>query len=574
MINFKTVRFKNFGSFGNTFTEIELGKNATTLVCGSNGNGKSFAFLDSISFALFGKPFRNMNIPQLVNSINKKNCVVELEFTVGKTEYKIIRGLAPKVFKIFKDGELLNEDAKSKDYQNILEEQIISMNHKTFSQVVVLGSSSFIPFMQLTPADRRQVIENILDIGIFSEMNGVLKTKIGAAKGIMQAIESELVLVNEKVSATKEILESYQKNTTDRVSDRKRTLEENTETIKEISKEIKQFQKSIKELEIELEPGDQINAELKKQQIVLFKIESTLESIREDTEFFEKNHSCPTCKQTISKEHKRDVIAEKTEKAKEQHRALDRIKEAINMSKNNLNKLISVQNRLNDIIIKSSSKEQTMESLIKLNQRLDQEILTVVETADSQSKIQENQDKLSELLVKQSELLKKKQKALDTLRSYDKLVFLFKDSGIKAKIVKYYIPLINKYVNKYLNSMDFYANFHLDEEFNEVIKSRHRDEFCYESFSEGEKMRIDLALLLTWREIAKLKNSVNTNLLILDEVFDSSLDSGGVDELMKLLSSFGSKANVYVISHKTDQLLDRFNNVVQFDKKKNFSRIV
>jgi DNA repair exonuclease SbcCD ATPase subunit len=574
VITFKTVRFKNFGSFGNTFTEINLNKNNTTLVCGSNGNGKSFAFLDSISFALFGKPFRNMNIPQLVNSINKKNCVVELEFSIGKTEYKIVRGLAPKVFKIYKDDELLNEDAKSKDYQKILEEQIVGMNHKTFSQVVVLGSSSFIPFMQLTPADRRLVIENILDIGIFSEMNGVLKTKIGTAKGNLQAVESELLLVNEKVSATKEVLESYQRNTSDRVADRKKTLEENTETIKALSKEIKALQKTMKELEVEIEPGDQISAELKKQQIVLFKLESTIEGVQEDIKFFEKNQSCPTCKQTISKEHKETVIAEKTEKTQEHNRSLERIKEAIGMSKNNLNKITSVQNKLNDLIIKASAKEQTVESLVKLNQKLDQEMVAVVETADTQAKIQEAQDRLSDLLSKQGKLLEKKQKALDTLRSYDKLVFLFKDSGIKAKIVKYYIPLINKYVNKYLNNMDFYANFHLDEEFNEVIKSRHRDEFCYESFSEGEKMRIDLALLLTWREIAKLKNSVNTNLLILDEVFDSSLDSGGVDELMKLLSSFGARANVYVISHKTDQLLDRFNHVVQFDKKKNFSRIV
>ena len=470
MITFKTVRFKNFGSFGNTFTEINLNKNNTTLVCGSNGNGKSFAFLDSISFALFGKPFRNMNIPQLVNSINKKNCVVELEFSIGKTEYKIVRGLAPKVFKIYKDDELVNEDAKSKDYQKILEEQIVGMNHKTFSQVVVLGSSSFIPFMQLTPADRRLVIENILDIGIFSEMNGVLKTKIGTAKGNLQAVESELVLVNEKVSATKEVLESYQRNTSDRVADRKKTLEENAETIKALSKDIKTLQKSMKELETEIEPGDQINAELKKQQIVLFKLESTIESVQADIQFFEKNHSCPTCRQTISKEHKETVIAEKSEKAKEQHRSLDRIKEAINMSKNNLNKITSVQNKLNDLIIKASAKEQTMESLIKLNERLDQEMLAVVETADTQTKIQEAQDRLSDLLSKQGKLLEKKQKALDTLRSYDKLVFLFKDSGIKAKIVKYYIPLINKYVNKYLNNMDFYANFHLDEEFNEVIK--------------------------------------------------------------------------------------------------------
>jgi len=574
LIVFKKVRFKNFGSFGNTFTEINLNGSATTLVCGSNGNGKSFAFLDSISFGLFGKPFRNMNIPQLVNSVNKKNCVVELEFTVGKTEYKIVRGLAPKIFKIYKDDELLNEDAKSKDYQNILEEQIIGMNHKTFSQVVVLGSSSFIPFMQLTPADRRLVIENILDIGIFSEMNGVLKTKMGVAKGSLQTVDSELLLVNEKISATKEVLESYQKNTADRVSDRKRTLEENTETIKSLSKELKVFQKTMKELETELEPGDQINAELKKQQIVLFKLESAIESIQTDIQFFEKNHSCPTCRQTISKEHKETVIAEKSEKAQEQHRSLDRIKEAIAMSKNNLNKITSVQNKYNDLVIKASAKEQTIESLIKLNERLDQEVIAVAETADTQAKIQDNQDRLTELLAKHQKHLEKKQKTLDTLRSYDKLVSLFKDSGIKAKIVKYYIPLINKYVNKYLNSMDFYANFHLDEEFNEVIKSRHRDEFCYESFSEGEKMRIDLALLLTWREIAKLKNSVNTNLLILDEVFDSSLDSGGVDELMKLLSSFGVRTNVFVISHKTDQLLDRFNNVIQLEKKKNFSRLV
>lgn len=574
MITFKTVRFKNFGSFGNTFTEIYLNKNATTLVCGSNGNGKSFAFLDSVCFALFGKPFRNMNIPQLVNSVNKKNCVVELEFQVGKTEYKVIRGLAPKIFKIYKDGQLLNEDAKSKDYQKILEDQIVGMNYKTFSQVVVLGSSSFIPFMQLTPADRRAVIETILDIGIFSQMNVTLKTKIGVVRGNLQTTDGELTLLNEKISATKEVLNSYQTITNDRIADRKRSLEENTETIKTLSKEINTIKKIIKDLEPELEIGDQINAELKKQQVVLFKLENSLESIQEDINFFQSNQSCPTCKQTITQEHKTTVIKEKNTKAEEQARSLDRIKEAINMSKNNLNKITGVQNKINDLIIKSSAKEQTVESLIKLNEKLDQEMLMVLQTADTQTKIQETQTKLTDLLTKQEEYLKKKQKMVDTLRGYDKLISLFKDTGIKAKIIKYYIPLINKHVNKYLNAMDFDANFHLDEGFNEVIKSRHRDQFSYESFSEGEKMRIDLALLLTWREIAKLKNSVSTNLLILDEVFDSSLDSGGVDEFMKLLSSFGAKANIFVISHKTDQLLDRFNHIVQFEKKKNFSKIV
>lgn len=574
MIVFKTVRFKNFGSFGNTFTEINLSKNATTLVCGSNGNGKSFAFLDSICFALFGKPFRNMNIPQLVNSVNKKNCVVELEFSVGKTEYRVVRGLTPKVFKIYKDGDLLNEDAKSKDYQKVLEEQIVGMNYKTFSQVVVLGSSSFVPFMQLTPADRRVVIETILDIGIFSQMSATLKTKIGVVKGNLQTLESELLVINEKVSSTKELLQSYQESSEDLAAERRNTLEENTGTIKELYRDIKEFNQNIKELETQIESYDQISGELKKQQIVLFKVENSIESIKEEIKFFEQNQSCPTCKQAITKEHKEHVIEEKTGKTDEYKQKLERLSEAINLSKKHLDRLDLIQNKINDLIIKRSSKEQIAESLVKLNQKLETDMLTFVETSDRQQKIQEQQEKLSSVLTKQEQLLNKKQKLVDTLRSYDKLLVLFKDSGIKSKIIKYYIPLINKHVNKYLNAMDFDANFHLDEGFNEVIKSRHRDEFCYESFSEGEKMRIDLALLLTWREIAKLKNSVSTNLLILDEVFDSSLDSGGVDEFMKLLSSFGSRANVFVISHKTDQLLDRFNHIVQFEKKKNFSKIV
>lgn len=574
MIVFKTVRFKNFGSFGNTFTEINLSKNATTLVCGSNGNGKSFAFLDSICFALFGKPFRNMNIPQLVNSVNKKNCVVELEFSVGKTEYRVVRGLTPKVFKIYKDGDLLNEDAKSKDYQKVLEEQIVGMNYKTFSQVVVLGSSSFVPFMQLTPADRRVVIETILDIGIFSQMSATLKTKIGVVKGNLQTLESELLVINEKVSSTKELLQSYQESSEDLAAERRNTLEENTRTIKELYRDIKEFNQNIKELETQTESYDQIFGELKKQQIVLFKVENSIESIKEEIKFFEQNQSCPTCKQAITKEHKEHVIEEKTGKTDEYKQKVERLSEAINLSKKHLDRLDLIQNKINDLIIKRSSKEQIAESLVKLNQKLETDMLTFVETSDRQQKIQEQQEKLSSVLTKQEQLLNKKQKLVDTLRSYDKLLVLFKDSGIKSKIIKYYIPLINKHVNKYLNAMDFDANFHLDEGFNEVIKSRHRDEFCYESFSEGEKMRIDLALLLTWREIAKLKNSVSTNLLILDEVFDSSLDSGGVDEFMKLLSSFGSRANVFVISHKTDQLLDRFNHIVQFEKKKNFSRIL
>jgi len=574
VIVFKTVRFKNFGSFGNTFTEINLSKNATTLVCGSNGNGKSFAFLDSICFALFGKPFRNMNIPQLVNSVNKKNCVVELEFSVGKTEYRVVRGLTPKVFKIYKDGDLLNEDAKSKDYQKVLEEQIVGMNYKTFSQVVVLGSSSFVPFMQLTPADRRVVIETILDIGIFSQMSATLKTKIGVVKGNLQTLESELLVINEKVSSTKELLQSYQESSEDLAAERRNTLEENTRTIKELYRDIKEFNQNIKELETQTESYDQISGELKKQQIVLFKVENSIESIKEEIKFFEQNQSCPTCKQAITKEHKEHVIEEKTGKTDEYKQKVERLSEAINLSKKHLDRLDLIQNKINDLIIKRSSKEQIAESLVKLNQKLETDMLTFVETSDRQQKIQEQQEKLSSVLTKQEQLLNKKQKLVDTLRSYDKLLVLFKDSGIKSKIIKYYIPLINKHVNKYLNAMDFDANFHLDEGFNEVIKSRHRDEFCYESFSEGEKMRIDLALLLTWREIAKLKNSVSTNLLILDEVFDSSLDSGGVDEFMKLLSSFGSRANVFVISHKTDQLLDRFNHIVQFEKKKNFSRIL
>ena len=571
MIVFKTVRFKNFGSFGNSFTEVKLGEKSTTLVCGSNGNGKSFALLDSIAFGLYGRPFRNINIPQLVNSVNKKNCVVEINFSIGKNEVKVIRGLAPKLFEIYKDGNLLNQDAKIKDYQEVLESQILGMNFKTFSQVVVLGSSSFVPFMQLTPTDRRQVIENILDISIFSQMNVVVKDKVNGVKSELDATNTQIEVSKAQIADTKETIQSLVKNT-------QQIIEERKAAQAQLKAEMVVIQTDIDKLSEPLKiSGTSIQNELKEvqkkrtdAQKILGKIEQAKESINEDIEFFNNNETCSLCKQGIAHDHKDALLGQRKTKLDEYQQGTQDINTQIAKTEKQIEE---IQGRLNEHqtnVIRLANKRETLKSLNTSHANLE---LNNAKTY-SQEEIAKFESKLVELENKEVDLIDKKYKVLKTLKCYDQLINLFKDSGIKSKIIKYYIPLINKHVNKYLTSMDFYAIFNLDEEFKEIIKSRHRDIFTYESFSEGEKMRIDLALLLTWREIARLKNSVSTNLLILDEVFDSSLDGTGTDEFMKLISSFGSKVNVFVISHKTDQLLDRFGSIIQFEKKRNFSRLV
>tara|TARA_R100000152_G_C6779503_1_gene211186 strand:- start:1223 stop:2941 length:1719 start_codon:yes stop_codon:yes gene_type:complete len=570
MIKFRYVRFKNFGSFGNYYTEIDFNKGQQVLVAGNNGNGKSFALLDSITFGLFGRPFRKVNIPQLVNSINEKDCEVQVEFSNGKHEYKIVRGMKPKKFEIYKNGKLLDQNAKAKDYQKMLEEQILKMNYKTFTQVVILGSSSFIPFMQLSASDRREVIEDILDIQIFSVMNGLLKARITQQKESLREVQYNIDLLEEKCEVQKEYLKKVQNNAD-------ANIEKNLDIVKEETKAIEELQQTIKDLSEEIDDIVVDTEQLKttKQKIKTFedlksKMEGKQSTHQRDLDFYQNNDSCPKCTQKITKRLKETmtnvasgelhILSEGLEKMETQlsslYTELDAFAE-IEMQVAKLQKQVSGhQSKIDSINNYISKVNGQTKELIEGKKNIKTEI----------EKEEEYRDNLNEQTNKKIQLVED--------RHYADIAYtLLKDNGIKAKIIKAYLPVINKLINKYLAAMDFFAKFNLDENFNETIKSRHRDDFSYMSFSEGEKMRIDLALLLTWREIARLKNSANTNLLILDEVFDSSLDSFGTDEFLRLLHTVSGSTNVFVISHKADQLVDKFQEYITFEKKNDFSHM-
>jgi DNA repair exonuclease SbcCD ATPase subunit len=570
MIKFKKVRFKNFGSFGNTFTELILDKNSTTLICGNNGSGKSFAFLDSITFALFGKPFRKINIPQMANSINKKQCLVEIEFSKGGDEYLVKRGLNPKTFEIYKNSNLINQDAKNVDYQNVLEEQILKMNYKTFTQVVILGSSSFVPFMQLSAADRRAVIENILDISVFSTMNVMLKGKLMQIKENLKDLTTKIEIETTKINSQKNLIESLEKRSQEDVELVKAKIEQIEEDIKTYEDSIKLIKSNIKTLQLDVSDKDKIKKSLEQHNKVKTKIDVNLSNIKKEILFFTENTQCPTCKQELKEEDKTKEIQKRNTKQEEYLKAISELTTSISeISSRNVeieNKVNEISNLNTKLLVLINSKDNaiaSIESLKKQTQRIEQ-----------QQDIPQQKVKLQTHLDTIKSYEKMKTEMRDELDYYEYAFELLKDTGVKAKIIKYYLPFMNKYINKFLTSMDFFTQFTLDEEFNEVIKSRYRDEFSYMNFSEGEKMRIDLALLLAWREIARLKNSVNCNLLILDEVFDSSLDSVGIDELMKLINIVSNKSNIFIISHKSDQLVDKFNSVITFEKKNNFSRML
>ncbi len=570
MIVFEKVRFKNFGSFGNYITEIDLSKNPTTLVAGNNGHGKSFALLDSITFALFGRPFRKINIPQLVNSINEKDCHVEIEFNANNHDYRIIRGLKPKVFEIYKDGELLDQDAKSKDYQHMLEEQILKMNYKSFTQVVILGSSSFVPFMQLTAADRREVIEDILDIQIFSTMNSLLKTKLSKMKEDIRSTEYGIDLLQEKVKVQEKFIDDVRNNTDKRIERNNKLVEESKDKIDAMNADIESLKNKVEETKKDLSPLDGLSGKIKKFESLRAKMESRQSNIENQLQFFTDNDTCPTCTLTISDEIKSNVISESKEKLQPLEEGLDKIEVDLNELTKELESIRKTEKTIQKLLNEISASQHDVTSTNNYIQKIqndNQEIINNKETVNTEI---ENLNTLNDSLLKENET----KKELVEEKYYSEIAYsLFKDTGIKSKIIKHYLPTINKLINKYLASMDFFAQFHLDENFSETIKSRHRDEFSYMSFSEGEKMRVDLALLLAWREIARLKNSANTNLLILDEVFDSSLDAFGTEEFLKLLQTLGQSANVYVISHKSDQLIDKFTEYITFEKKGDFSHL-
>jgi DNA repair exonuclease SbcCD ATPase subunit len=572
MIIFKKIKFKNFGSFGNNMTEIVLDKNNSTLICGNNGSGKSFAFLDSITFALFGKPFRKINIPQLVNTVNEKGCLVEIEFERGSDTYIVRRGLGPRLFEIYKNGDLLNQDAKSLDYQELLEQQILKMNYKTFTQVVILGSSAFVPFMQLSASDRRNVIENILDINIFSTMNVVLKGKILSLKETLKNYASKIEIEKSKISSQENLINTLEKKNKednqeklDRIEELKTNILEKESWI--ISNNLYDPEKGINtNLEITKKNKNKILSITK----AIAEVEAEQKKFEKEIKFFQENKTCPTCSQNIDDSVKKSKILSNNLEISDIHNKVDLGNKSI--------KDIEIQNQSLENALKELQK--TLDHVKQLNRDIEafkteiKRIESSLKKTSFTDEIHTQSEHLKTYKSNLSLLDEEKQQFSDDLMYHELASDLLKDGGVKAKIIKYYLPHMNKFINKFLTSMDFFVQLHLDEEFNEHIKSRHRDEFSYMNFSEGEKMRIDLALLLSWREVAKMKNSVHCNLLILDEVFDSSLDSVGMDELMKLLKSVSQNCNVYVISHKSDQLMDKFTNVITFEKKNNFSKMI
>ena len=570
MIQFKKVRFKNFGSFGNNFTEVNLDTGGNTLVSGNNGHGKSFALLDSVTFALFGRPFRSIKVNQIVNSINQKDCVVECEFQISDDVYLIRRGIKPKIFEVFKNGELIDQHAKAKDYQNMLEEQIIKMNYKSFTQVVILGSSSFVPFMQMSPGDRRTVIEDILDIQVFSEMNSLLKTRLAENKEQLLDAHRELGLVKEKILIQQTNLDSLRKKGDAERERVQSEIDTTREQIKELQEQGMDLAKKVKELNDTAPNLNELRESLKNANSKHAKLTQQKLDNESLTHFYNENTECPSCRQEITNETRDSLLIPVEQQHKELQVALDEVGVIITEQEDAIDSAMKVH----DGIAKLTGEMDRLGTELRSRNKYIDQCNKQIEACNTAGDTEETETRIEKLNGDESALSKKKEDLLDEGVIYSHASNLLKDTGIKARIIKTYLPVMNQLINKYLGDMAFFAQFNLDENFSETIKSRHRDDFSYSSFSEGEKLRIDLALLLAWREIARLKNSANTNLLILDEVFDSSLDAGGTEEFLKLLDILSERCNIFVISHKADQLADKFSKSMTFEKRGNFSRIV
>ena len=569
MIVFRYVRWKNLLSTGNYFTEIKLDNNQNTLVVGENGSGKS-TMLDALCFGLFGKAFRNINKPSLLNSINGKDCVIEIEFDTNNKSYKVVRGIKPNVFEIYQNGELLNQDAAARDYQEILEKTILKLNYKSFTQIVILGSASFVPFMQLSASDRRAIIEDLLDIQIFSTMNGILREKLSGNKDSTTSKKYDIDLSQQKFELQEKYIKELKQNNDDRVNEYDKEVRSNQSVIQTLHDETANLITEVATHQTSVEEKTSVENKLKTITKLESQIESTVSKYRKDISFFQHNDDCPTCRQTIAIGFKETEIANLSTKAAECEHGLSELEKKLLAEQNKLNTITEVQKKIQALQIKiatnNTSINETNKYITKLQKQIEELKQLKVVSEKEQQDLKELKDSLSQLQEELKVLIQDK-------TYYEVASGLLKDTGIKTKIIKQYLPIINKLVNKYLASLDFFVNFNLDESFKETIKSRHRDEFTYNNFSEGEKQRIDMALMLTWRAVAKLKNSSNTNLLILDEVFDSSLDTTGTEELMKILHMLDG-VNLFVISHKGDILQDKFSNVIKFEKVKNFSRIL
>ncbi len=569
MILFRKLRWKNLLSTGNLFTELNLNNESTTLIVGSNGSGKS-TMLDALCFCLFGKPFRNINKLQLVNSINGKDTVVEVEFDIGSKSYKVVRGIKPNIFEIYCNGNLLSQDAAIKDYQEYLEKFILKLNYKSFTQIVILGSASFTPFMQLSASDRRSIIEDLLDIQIFSRMNGIVKDKVQIAKENISEKKHEMGLLEQKYNLKKEYVDELKRNNEDRIAEYVEEIQSNQSAIQALHAEISTTTESIETLNAIVENKIEIESKVKKLTKLESQIESNVSKFRKDIHFFGHNDDCPTCRQAIAVEFKEAQLSVLNTKADECNTALEQLLTKLTVEQTKLEKITETQKKINALQVKVASDNSSITEMNKQITKLNKQI-EEIRNASSVSEKDENE--LSAIKEQLSGIKTHINTFIDELNYYSTAALMLKDTGIKTKIVKQYLPVINKLVNKYLTTLDFFVNFNLDESFKETIKSRHRDDFSYASLSEGEKQRIDMALMLTWRAVAKLKNSTNTNILILDEIFDSSLDANGTEDLMKILAVL-ENTNLFVISHKGDILQDKFRNVIRFEKVNNFSRIV
>ncbi len=569
MIIFRTLKWKNLLSTGNYFTEINLSGNSNTLVVGENGSGKS-TMLDALCFALFGKPFRAINKPQLVNSINNKDCIVEVTFDSNNKQYRIVRGIKPNIFEIYCNGELLNQDAASRDYQEFLEKFILKLNYKSFTQIVILGSASFTPFMQLSASDRRTIIEDLLDIQIFSTMNSLVKDKLSNNKDLVSEKKHEIDLAQQKYDMQKKHIEELKQNNEDKVNEYESEIESHSDTISTLLANVATLTTETEELQLVVANKIETEAKVKKITKIESQIESNLSKFRKDISFFQSHDDCPTCRQAIAMEFKEEELTNLNTKVTECEHGLTELEQRLNKEQEKLNEINEKQKLINKKQVEIATNNTTINETNKLIARLRK---LVDELKESKVVSEKEEQSLKTLKESLTELQANLKELIDERTYYEVASNLLKDTGIKTKIVKQYLPIINKLVNKYLASLDFFVNFNLDESFKETIKSRHRDEFTYNNFSEGEKQRIDMALMLTWRAVAKLKNSSNTNLLILDETFDSSLDANGTEELMKILHMLEG-VNLFVISHKGDILQDKFMNVIRFAKEKNFSRII
>lgn len=568
MILFKTIKWKNFLSTGQHFTEIDFTLNSTNLIVGTNGAGKS-TILDALTFSLFGRPFRKINKPQLINTVNEKDCIVEVEFTIGTTEWKVVRGIKPNIFEIHRNGEVLDQASASVDQQKWLEQTVLKMNYKSFTQIVILGSSTFVPFMQLPAAHRREVIEDLLDIKIFSSMNTVIKEKIRQIREEVKTLELKKESLFDKVEMQRNFIEELENRGNAKINDNQKKIANLDTEVDIYMRENSSLEESIFKYIKEQEEVTGAADKLRKLGNLKGKISQKVLTITTEHKFFTENTVCPTCTQEIDETFRLHRITDAQNKAKELQSGYQELEETIKSEEERERQFNILSKEITKLTHEVSQNNTKISGCQRQIRDFESEIQTLINQLKNKNTEHEKLESFRETLQKTYDELAVKK---DSINYYDFAYGLLKDGGVKSKIIKKYLPLINQQVNRYLQMMDFYINFTLDEEFNETVQSPIHEDFSYASFSEGEKMRIDLALLFTWREVAGFKNSVNTNLLILDEVFDSSLDGFGTEEFLKIIKYTIKDANIFVISHKTG-LDDKFDNVIKFEKVKGFSRI-